>query len=811
MRRQNISSAWSAFYVSRFTLYVSLLALALAGIWSAPAAIDLSKIPPASTNRVEFLRDIKPILDASCLKCHGPEKPKSDFRVDSRAAILKGGANGIAVIPGNSAQSPFIHYVARLVEDMEMPPAGKGDPLTAAEISLLRAWIDQDVPWAGEIAAPRNHFEVVPTLRWIHVSGDERRFRENHWAREGWDGGLSRVELEQSLDDRSKVLLSARALRDDYRVTLGVEHRDGSFLRGGYEEWRRYYDDSGGHYANFTPPQFSLDRDLFVDSRRLWVEGGYVASFGTQFKIGYEYHSRDGDRAVTHWLPETQSGVTRNIRPNRKSIDETRHILRFDIAHEWETFRVSDSFRYEFTSLDNRQTHLALLQDNLNTTQRTRTRDRIDHLANALSFEKLFTDWLLVSGGYLYTHAEGDAAFDQRTVTVTGQPTAGSYWSGQGITLRQDAHVVNLNNQLGPWRGLTFTAGAQAEWNDQETFGPVSLDFVVPTDVPPRTVNPATVTGAYDRFITQERAGLRYTSIPFTVLYAETTLRQESIDQHDALIGVNDFTPGAFSREADICKDWRKYRAGFDVSPWKRVALNAWFQYSDRRTDWDQDVTSLFNLANIGPQDGYPGLLRSQKILTDELGARLVVRPNAWLKTTLAYRLVATDFRSRTAAVTNGGALSPGGRVHAGNYDAHQYSLNAVLTPWARLYLFTTLAFEDSRTVTADQGSAAIAPFKGKTYSAVLSGNYALNDATALSLTYSFSHADFEQNNAAAGLPLGLDYQWHTLRAGIGRDIAKRMRVGLDYFFSIYDEPTSGHLNDYTAHGVFASLNIRWQ
>ena len=40
------------------------------------------------------------------------------------------------ILPGESAKSPLIHYVARLVEDMEMPPKGKGDPLTRAEVAL---------------------------------------------------------------------------------------------------------------------------------------------------------------------------------------------------------------------------------------------------------------------------------------------------------------------------------------------------------------------------------------------------------------------------------------------------------------------------------------------------------------------------------------------------------------------------------------------------------------------------------------------------------------------------------------------------
>src|SRR5213592_2535600 len=86
---------------------------------STAAAVDESALPPAASQPVDYERDIKPIFENSCFRCHGPERPKSHFRLDNREAALKGGDNGVDIIPGKSAQSPLIHYVARLVADME--------------------------------------------------------------------------------------------------------------------------------------------------------------------------------------------------------------------------------------------------------------------------------------------------------------------------------------------------------------------------------------------------------------------------------------------------------------------------------------------------------------------------------------------------------------------------------------------------------------------------------------------------------------------------------------------------------------------
>src|SRR6266496_4276805 len=190
------------------------------------APIDESKLPPAATNKVDFLSDIKPILDSHCVKCHGPERPKSRFRVDNRASLLKGGENGVDVIPGRSAQSPLIHYVARLVSDMQMPPEGKGEPLTAQEISLLRAWIDQDLPWAGSEPASKTEVELTPTLRWMSVAGDERKFREHEWFREGWNGGAEHFSLREPFEPNSRLTISGHALRDDYQAHLTLEEAD---------------------------------------------------------------------------------------------------------------------------------------------------------------------------------------------------------------------------------------------------------------------------------------------------------------------------------------------------------------------------------------------------------------------------------------------------------------------------------------------------------------------------------------------------------------------------------------------------------
>lgn len=111
--------------------------------------MDPAKLPPASEKKdLTYARDIKPLIEKSCVKCHGAEKPKGKLRLDTLELALKGGKNGKDIIAGKSEKSPLIYAVARVGEDEDsyMPPPedeSKLKPLTKEQVGLFRAWIDQ--------------------------------------------------------------------------------------------------------------------------------------------------------------------------------------------------------------------------------------------------------------------------------------------------------------------------------------------------------------------------------------------------------------------------------------------------------------------------------------------------------------------------------------------------------------------------------------------------------------------------------------------------------------------------------------------
>ncbi len=172
-------------YISKLLLTAS----AIAGSTIYAAEPDLSKLPPASTQKgITYAKEIRPLFEKSCFRCHGPEKQKGELRLDSLEAVLKGSEDGKVVIPGSN-KSPLLISVAQLNPKTAMPPKpregrgpggggerrggppsgapgqpgtnapagglgqrqGRGPggnfppatPLTPEQVGLVRAWIEQ--------------------------------------------------------------------------------------------------------------------------------------------------------------------------------------------------------------------------------------------------------------------------------------------------------------------------------------------------------------------------------------------------------------------------------------------------------------------------------------------------------------------------------------------------------------------------------------------------------------------------------------------------------------------------------------------
>ena len=122
----------------RTTILIAGLALAAGPLFAAE--VDLSKLPPASTKTgLTYTKDIRPMLEATCFRCHGEgDRPRAGLRLDSLASVLKGSDNGKVVEPGNSTKSLLLIAASGIDEEKAMPPrrGGRGGGMMVAPTNL---------------------------------------------------------------------------------------------------------------------------------------------------------------------------------------------------------------------------------------------------------------------------------------------------------------------------------------------------------------------------------------------------------------------------------------------------------------------------------------------------------------------------------------------------------------------------------------------------------------------------------------------------------------------------------------------------
>src|SRR5581483_11536860 len=171
------------------------------------AAVD------ARRDRIDFVRDIQPILRDHCYSCHGPEKKRGALRLDSREWVMRGGVSGKILTPGQAKASPLYLLLVDPDADARMPQ--KADPLPRVLTDRVRSWIDQGAPWPDAVAG-----EATVERHWAYVKPVEPRLpavKNAAWSRHPIDVALAAEHEARGLRPRPEApreVLLRRAFLD---------------------------------------------------------------------------------------------------------------------------------------------------------------------------------------------------------------------------------------------------------------------------------------------------------------------------------------------------------------------------------------------------------------------------------------------------------------------------------------------------------------------------------------------------------------------------------------------------------------------
>lgn len=186
---------------------MAFLAVLLVPVGLLGASASWRQDRPRTT--AEFARDIQPVLKAHCFQCHGGTQRQGGLSLDSRAAALRGGESGRALVPGSAGESPLIARLSGVGGKPRMPLGFA--PLSEKQIGLIRDWIDRGAQWPEGGSAGRHWAYIKPVRPPIPKVGNGR------WIRNPIDAFvLARLEQAklQPSPEADKITLLRRVTLD---------------------------------------------------------------------------------------------------------------------------------------------------------------------------------------------------------------------------------------------------------------------------------------------------------------------------------------------------------------------------------------------------------------------------------------------------------------------------------------------------------------------------------------------------------------------------------------------------------------------
>jgi len=127
------------------------------------ALLSPGLVAAAPDDRIDFSRDIQPLLAKRCLACHGPDTQESGLRLDDRSSATKGLESGTrAIVPGKAAESEILARITSTDPDLQMPP--EGPRLTPGQVASLTRWVDEGADWKEHWAFRPLERPAVPAV-----------------------------------------------------------------------------------------------------------------------------------------------------------------------------------------------------------------------------------------------------------------------------------------------------------------------------------------------------------------------------------------------------------------------------------------------------------------------------------------------------------------------------------------------------------------------------------------------------------------------------------------------------------------------
>ena len=494
------------------------------------------------------------------------------------------------------------------------------------------------------------------------VGGDKAQFQHHVNTANGLFGGVEDFHWQEFVGKQGLFTVDGHAMaaNDDYSIKLDLSDPDKGYVRGGYSQYRTWYDDSGGFFPttglSFAP---LYGNDLHMDRGSAWAEAGLTLPGKPVFSIRVEHDYRQGQMDSTSWGDTTTvTASDKKIVPTFLDINETRDIIQADVKDKLDKTDLGLGMRFEVDRSDD-SSYIEL--DPLNAirfvTQQNVERDEI---FNAHGFtETRLNKFATFSMGGEFTTIDTDLSGSRIYGPTYNAPyTAGYANNGSGFTGltgggNTKEYVANMNLMLIPITNLVIIPALRVEYEG----GDLSDNFNSTTAA---TQTPTTAGNNNYYLDVAQSLEVRYTGIRNWSLYASGEWSEDNGNEvwNDQLAAAV-FTPV-------MNQDWKmlgqKYTVGANWYPLYRLNFSAQYYHQVHDYNYDNNLTAT-------PLT-YPGYLKQQDFTLDDMNIRATWRVLDSLSLITRY-----DFQYSTVDTTsipNGRAAARGSPEREHHQPHHQ-------------------------------------------------------------------------------------------------------------------------------------------
>lgn len=638
------------------------------------------------------------------------------------------------------------------------------------------------------------------------LDGDRPSFQRTTQHKKYGYGGVEEFRLTRESKE-SLFKFEARLLPGDDLYHLGARYEvpDRFYVDAGFQQFRVWYDGSGGVFRP-TGTEFTIfNEDLSLTRGKIWIEIGAYTANKTLLRLRYERRTRNGTKDSTSWGDSNLVGTfgTRNIVPSFYDLDEVTDIFTFDVGNDQkEGTKWNVGARYAETKLDNKR-HI-----------RRRPHETADRILTAKDETKndLFTvngyylrqvnEQLTVSAGAMRTKLDtkiaGSRIYGQTYDPVYDPAYLRRQQRDEGFfDLHGDAQlrqtVLTLNAVYLPKKNWSIRPSIRFENLHQE-----AITEFEETNIGTGPAFAAILEGVeadhkkkLDEF--SEAVEVRYTGKPNWTYSAKAewvqgngTLEEERL-LHTGVRTID--------RDSEYDRTSQKYSL---TSNWyAKPGLTFAAQYYFKGNTNDYKATRDNTLP--GTADRYPAYITGQDFKTHDFNVRLSWRPASLVSLVTRY----DHQQSRIVSNEAGLVATPSSRL-----VSHIISQSVTFSPTSRLYLTGNL------NLTYDQmhtPAIAFVQHADNNYvNGSIGGGYALAKLDDVYLDYSFFRAKNFIDRSAFTLPYGADQKTQATYLTWVRRQSAHLVYTVKYGYVTNRDGTWVGRNDFDAHVIYAKVQYHF-